>query len=74
MACDPNVQVRVFPITFFMLIGIFGFKNMAAIEMPPVDTPIQTDRLAYHLRQGKHDITSYDWAQFMDFADKQFGK
>ena len=54
--------------------SLFGYKSMVAIEMPPVDTPIQADRLAYHLRQGKHDITSYDWAQFMNFADKQFGK
>ena len=54
--------------------SLFVFKNMAAIEMPPVNSPFPTDRLAYHLLQGAHDITNYDWTQYMNFADKQFGK
>jgi hypothetical protein len=27
-------------------------------------------RFAYHLRQGGHDITKWDWEGFMDFADQ----
>jgi len=40
---------------------------------PNVNTPIQ-GRIAYHIRQGKHDVTDYDWQRFMDFADKQYAK
>jgi hypothetical protein len=41
--------------------------------MPPADHPVgQT--IGYHLRTGKHDITTYDWARYLDFADRHFAK
>ena len=42
-------------------------------DVPLPDRPVgQT--IGYHLRSGKHDITSYDWARYLDFADRHFRK
>ncbi|MCP3932077.1 MAG: acetylxylan esterase [Bacteroidetes bacterium] len=41
-------------------------------KMPLVNQPVQSGKVAYHMRSGKHDITLYDWERFMDFADTNF--
>ena len=53
---------------------IFGAKGLDAQEMPPSDTPLQDGSIAYHIRSGRHDITLYDWKQYVKFADKWFRK
>ena len=39
--------------------------------MPDVNKPKAAGRVGYHIRSGKHDVTRYDWEQYLDFADKQ---
>jgi hypothetical protein len=50
-----------------------GTEGLAAKEMPPpgqlVDSP-----LGYYVREGKHSMTTNDWAVFMNFADRQWHK
>jgi hypothetical protein len=50
---------------------LHGFKGLDVDQMPPVNSPVFGERVGYHLREGKHDITRYDWKCFMDFADRK---
>lgn len=50
--------------------ALFGKRGLGAAERPTVNRPALGDALAYHVRNGPHDIKPYDWAQYLDFADR----
>ncbi len=50
--------------------ALFGKKGLGVNDQPPVNQPVLGDGMAYHIRSGGHDITAYDWARYMDFADR----
>ncbi len=52
---------------------LLGKEALESEKLPEVNQPVQTT-VGYHIRTGKHDITLYDWTQYMDFADKHLGK
>jgi len=52
---------------------LLGEKDFSVNKMPAVGDPI-TGILGYHIRPGKHDLTLYDWEQYIQFADLHFGK
>jgi hypothetical protein len=39
--------------------------------MPAVEQPIR-GAISYHIRHGKHDVTDYDWQQYLDCAVRNF--
>ncbi|QEC51453.1 hypothetical protein EDD80_10136 [Anseongella ginsenosidimutans] len=53
---------------------LYGLEPLKAPEPPGLEKPVSTESMGYHLRKGKHDILLYDWSNYMDFADKVFGK
>lgn len=55
----------------YRLLGTEGFGGTAPPnELPAADQPIKSGTIGYHLRSGKHALTPYDWAQYLDFADQ----
>jgi hypothetical protein len=52
---------------------IFGIPIPLVEDMPEVNSPVHTSHVGYHIREGEHDLTRYDWEQFLDFADQYFG-
>ena len=39
-------------------------------EMPAAWQPLSGGLVGYHLRQGPHALTAWDWARMLDFADR----
>lgn len=49
---------------------LYNKKGIESIEMPPINQPLQ-NTAAYHIRSGKHDVTEYDWQQYINWARQQ---
>jgi hypothetical protein len=49
-----------------------GRKGLGVSTMPPVNQPVGDGVVRYHVRTGKHDMTAYDWDQYLAFADRHF--
>ncbi len=48
---------------------LFDKTGLDVADMPPVNRPVG-DWIGYHIRTGKHDVTDYDWEQYLNFADR----
>jgi len=50
---------------------LYGEERLTDKRMPGLNQPVRAGRVGYHIRTGKHDVTQYDWEQYLDFADQQ---
>ena len=48
---------------------LFGLKGVGVAKQPKIDQPVG-HRIGYHIRTGKHDVTDFDWEQYLNFADR----
>jgi hypothetical protein len=53
--------------------ALFGKQGVIVDEQPAIDTPVG-DFIGYHIRTGKHDVTDFDWTQYMNFAARHWSK
>ncbi len=51
---------------------LFGKTGIPSREMPEINVPVQ-NTVAYHIRSGGHDVTDFDWEQYIRWAQKQLG-
>lgn len=47
---------------------LLGVQGLGTDQMPPLNQPIM-HTIGYHYRTGKHEVTAFDWDQFLKFAD-----
>ena len=47
---------------------LLGAQDLGTNEMPALNRPIM-HTIGFHVRTGKHAVTSFDWDQFLTFAD-----
>ncbi len=48
---------------------LYGKKGLPTPDLPEVNQPIH-NTIGYHIRTGDHDVTDYDWEQYIKFALK----
>lgn len=53
--------------------ALYGLEGVGREKQPPVNTPTGGS-VGYHIRTGGHNVTDYDWEQYLNFADRHFDR
>ncbi|MEC9331179.1 MAG: acetylxylan esterase [Verrucomicrobiota bacterium] len=48
---------------------LFNLKGLNSPKQPKNDHSVGHN-IGYHIRTGKHDVTDFDWEQYLNFADR----
>ncbi|HLQ99830.1 MAG TPA: hypothetical protein VK102_05600 [Sphingobacterium sp.] len=51
---------------------LYDRKSTVPEKHPKPNRPIYRSPLGYHIREGEHNLTEYDWTQFIKFVDFHF--
>ena len=50
--------------------SLFGQKGIGTLEMPGLHQSVGA-AVRYHIRAGKHDVTAYDWGEYIKFLQSR---
>ncbi|HEA21169.1 hypothetical protein LCGC14_0764470 [marine sediment metagenome] len=53
---------------------LYGGNSALPRNPPELDSPIIASNLGYHNREGIHNLTAYDWKNFIKFANYHFDR
>lgn len=53
---------------------LYGKKGLESDQQPGVGEPVGSGSLGYHVREGVHNVTLFDWQQYLNFADLHLKK
>ncbi|MCK0191595.1 acetylxylan esterase [Arenibacter sp. F20364] len=48
--------------------NLYGKKGIETTDMPKINEPVH-NTVSYHIRTGKHDVTDYDWENYIKWAN-----
>ena len=65
---DPKGEFLATSEVSHLYTSIYGSTGVEG-EMPTPQQVKMGEKVAYHIREGKHDITAFDWENYMNFAD-----
>lgn len=54
--------------------NLYGIDTNLPVKMPEINKQIIESHLGFHNREGKHNMTPYDWQQFIKFANIYFNR
>ena len=48
--------------------ALYGTGSKLPANPPAINQPVASSQLGYHNREGEHNLTAYDWRNFIQFA------